>query len=61
MNKEWKGIRAEEVAQAWADWKEIGDCMKCGTSSILIESRDGYGAHACEGGCPGRPPEEQSE
>ena len=36
-----------------SQWDEIGSCMKCGREAILVESRDGDGAHACKFGCKG--------
>ena len=38
----------------WSKWYEVGNCMKCGRYTILLESRDGDGAHACKFGCNGQ-------
>ncbi len=37
----------------FAGMDEVADCMKCGRYAMLIESRDGDGAHACKFGCTG--------
>lgn len=44
-----RGIPSPE----WLQWDEIATCMKCGREAILLESRDGDGAHACKFGCMG--------